>query len=114
MSKKVTMKAKKVTKSVTKKAQPKKKVVAKKEKEITTDKNIKFELSIPQFEELIAQDCTYCGINNSNGLDKVDPKGHYVMNNVVPCCTKCNMMKFTLNTIDFLNHVERIHKFNNP
>jgi 5-methylcytosine-specific restriction endonuclease McrA len=78
------------------------------------NKGIKFEFSIEEFEKLISKDCNYCGKSNSQGLDKINPKGNYVFDNVVPCCSKCNTMKFVYSTEDFLNHVKRIYKFNNP
>ena len=35
----------------------------------------------------------------------------YNLDNCVPCCSKCNMMKNTLETKDFLDHIERIYTF---
>jgi hypothetical protein len=79
-----------------------------------TNKGIKFDLSIEEFNTLISQDCTYCGEPVANGLDKIDCKGDYILSNVVPCCRYCNIMKFTYSTQDFLKHVEKIHLYNNP
>ncbi len=80
----------------------------------STNKNIKFEFTIEEFEALISQSCNYCGKPNAQGLDKIDPKGHYIKSNCVPCCTKCNTMKFIYSTKDFLEHVTKIYTFNNP
>lgn len=80
----------------------------------TTNKGIRMDITIPEFEELIRQDCNYCGEPNAQGLDKIDPKGHYILDNAVSCCSKCNTMKFIYSVPDFLSHVEKIYKFNNP
>jgi 5-methylcytosine-specific restriction endonuclease McrA len=79
-----------------------------------TNKGIIFDISIEDFDKLVSQSCTYCGDPKSGGLDKIDCKGDYVLNNVVPCCKQCNIMKFTYSTQDFLKHVEKIHLYNNP
>lgn len=73
-------------------------------------RGIEFKLSVEEFYNIIAQPCTYCGEEGPNGLDKVDPKGGYVKTNVVPCCSKCNTMKFTYTQSDFLKHINKIYK----
>jgi len=80
----------------------------------STNKNIRFEFTIEEFELLISQSCVYCGKDNAQGLDKIDSKGHYIQSNVVPCCSKCNTMKFIYPVQDFLDHISKIYKYNNP
>ena len=36
---------------------------------------------------------------------------HDVQGNCVPCCTTCNMMKWTLSRSDFLDHARRLSSF---
>jgi len=45
-----------------------------------------------------------------NGVDRVNNKIGYRVDNCVPCCSVCNIMKNTLGVADFLAHVQRIHQ----
>lgn len=64
-------------------------------------KNVYFELSKEQFYELSQMNCSYCELKPSNGkipymysgLDRKEPKLGYTMQNVVPCCARCNGIK---------------------
>jgi len=88
-----------------------------------------FTMTFDEFKPIVVRNCTYCGCPPSreakipgcttgyssfyyNGLDRIDPAKGYVLGNVVPCCTKCNMMKWVLSKEEFLEHVEKIYKFN--
>jgi hypothetical protein len=77
------------------------------------NKGLKFDLSIEEFYKIVNQNCVYCGTEGINGLDKIDPKGDYVKENVVSCCTKCNMMKFTYTQTEFIKHVNKIYAHQN-
>jgi hypothetical protein len=71
---------------------------------------------------LMSMDCTYCGAAPSNvsrhrnangtfvynGLDRVDSKQGYVLENVVPCCHTCNKAKSNLPLADFRAWVKRV------
>jgi len=48
-----------------------------------------------------------------HGLDRVDSDKGYSVDNVVPCCWKCNMFKNTLSLSEFLEHVNKIYKYRN-
>lgn len=53
--------------------------------------------------------CDYCGGDISTvGLDRIDSKKGYTVDNVSPCCFTCNRMKGTLNKQDFIKQCERI------
>lgn len=87
------------------------------------------------FLELSQKLCTYCGNPPGrtfnkwdldrrypkrpeanftyNGLDRIDNNKDHSPDNVVPCCTICNMMRGTLSVTDFLNHVDAIRSFQN-
>lgn len=45
-----------------------------------------------------------------NGLDRIDPSKPHDLNNVVPCCKKCNTAKLNHSTEDFLSHIEKIYQ----
>jgi hypothetical protein len=73
-------------------------------------KRIKFELSQEEFFSLIEMDCTYCG-GVGGGIDRKDSKIGYTKENSVPCCWKCNNMKYTHSIDNFIKHVKKIYNF---
>lgn len=56
-----------------------------------------FELSFTQYEHLVSQPCYYCGTSLENmagiGLDRKDNSKGYSIENVLPCCGKCNRIR---------------------
>jgi hypothetical protein len=86
---------------------------------------IAFSLTAPQFKQIVAQPCFYCGDINTNihhsphgtgdfaynGLDKIDPKKGYTFNNVVSCCKKCNFMKSNLSQGEFIRWIKRAYLY---
>jgi 5-methylcytosine-specific restriction endonuclease McrA len=73
-------------------------------------RNIDFLLTKAEFENLIKQDCTYCGTPAApfNGIDRVRNWESYRTENVVPCCYICNRAKSTMPLDDFLNHIKKV------
>jgi len=87
--------------------------------------NLKFE----EFNELIGQNCYYCGaepvvheslIDRSNksepmlkhnGIDRLDSSIGYEKDNCVPCCYICNRAKAQLGTKEFLAHIKKIYNY---
>lgn len=63
----------------------------------------KFELSRGLFEDLIIDNCFYCGAEPSpvNGIDRVDNSRHYAEDNVVTACKTCNRAKHVLGRAEF-------------
>lgn len=70
------------------------------------NKGLAFTLDFIQFKELIQRDCLYCGAAPDNvykgklgfrlhwqGLDRLINAEGYTLENVVPCCEKCNAIK---------------------
>lgn len=88
---------------------------------------IENKLSLKDFTKMIAKNCHYCGaapekkdrLRDStyaeteylyaNGIDRIDSNGHYEMDNIVPCCKKCNVAKATMDTREFLDHIKRVY-----
>lgn len=75
-------------------------------------RNLEWSITLEQFDKLIFSNCYYCGDEPRvhelkrktliyNGLDRVDNNKGYIIDNVVACCTICNMMKYTLSLDDF-------------
>lgn len=75
-------------------------------------KGIKMELTEEQFNTIIAQPCYLCGSTTKIGVDRLNSSFGYVEDNVKPCCTICNMMKYTHDVDFFLSHVRRIVNHN--
>lgn len=46
-----------------------------------------------------------------NGIDRVNPDKGYNLNNCVPCCSICNMMKLDHTKTKFFEHIEKIVNF---
>lgn len=86
-------------------------------------KELEFDMSLSKFEELIQKGCHYCGTEKSNskttsrntfkynGLDRIDSSKGYTLDNVVPCCSICNIAKSSLSQSDFIEHIKRIYNY---
>jgi hypothetical protein len=87
-----------------------------------------FQISEDTFAHLISEPCDYCGQAPSqklwqgtldterqafrwNGLDRIDSSKGYTEDNVVPCCTSCNLMKSDKTREEFLLAIEAIHRW---
>lgn len=57
-------------------------------KELFND--ISFEVALTLIKD---KSCTYCGDTNRIGLDRIDNNFGHSVNNVVPCCYECNIMR---------------------
>lgn len=87
-------------------------------------RNLKFKLSKDELKKLANQNCYYCncppqhrnrnGIEfYANGIDRIDSRVGYIIENCVPCCSTCNNMKWESSKEDFLAHIDKIVRFNN-
>lgn len=90
-------------------------------------RNYPFELTKEQFKEIATSSCIYCGIkcNNSagyhgkknsvrflyTGVDRLNNKLGYTLDNSVPCCKDCNIAKSTKTKEEFLSWVIRAYNF---
>lgn len=80
-------------------------------------------LSREQVRVIIGKRCHYCGAEPSNmkatknsitpfvygGIDRINNKVGYLMENVVPCCAVCNRAKGVLTPQEFYAWVKRIN-----
>ena len=85
-------------------------------------KNISFKLTFNQLIDLTSSNCFYCGTKPSNiqksknncgdyiynGLDRLDNKKGYTLDNVVPCCKICNIAKNTRELKEFKDWIIRV------
>ena len=83
-----------------------------------------FELSFEQWLKVVDSACFYCGemdvkkvrsIPNRptntillNGIDRIDNSVGYTVENSVPCCKICNMMKGKLTVTEFIQKCKKI------
>lgn len=75
-------------------------------------RNIEFNISVDVFNDIIKMNCIYCG-DKGGGIDRVNYKLGYIVENCVPCCGRCNMMKFKYSVEEFINHVKKIASWQN-
>lgn len=73
-------------------------------------KNKGAQLTIPKAEylALVAQPCTYCGGDLPTygvGLDRIDPRGDYEIENVNPSCSLCNSIRGEFYTVEEMKEV---------
>jgi hypothetical protein len=75
-------------------------------------RNLQMTIDVDDFDKLVNSHCYYCNTYDESkviGLDRVDSSKHYTLENVVPCCAVCNMMKGNLTKEDFLNRISQIY-----
>jgi hypothetical protein len=76
-------------------------------------RGLEFTLTKEHYETLIYKPCYLCGFKNivGNGLDRQETSKGYTYENVLPCCSTCNMMKAFYNKDDFIKQVTKIAHF---
>lgn len=92
------------------------KFLIKKDKQFNIDLGKKSKLKISKKKFLAwAKDnkqCFYCGtinIGTSHGVDRIDNKKGYAIDNIATCCPQCNQAKSNLTLVEFFNLIERIY-----
>lgn len=92
-------------------------------------RGLEYNLIEKHFIEITQQDCYYCGAKPNNikksghhngdyvynGIDRIDNNKGYTIDNIVPCCAKCNYAKGKLTLQEFKELIEGIynHMFKN-
>lgn len=83
------------------------------------------EITRDEFYMLSQLNCHYCdSIPNQvctegfgkfiyNGLDRINSAKNYTLDNIVPCCGRCNEMKMHYSQEEFYNHIIKIIKHRN-
>jgi hypothetical protein len=89
------------------------------------DRGLVFELTKREFRHLTQEPCFYCGVEPKqkvwnggsaddtyiyNGLDRKDNDKGYTIDNVVPCCKRCNRAKNVMPAEEFVEMAERIYR----
>lgn len=71
-------------------------------------RGIEFKLLPNEFNNLIGNPCHYCN-QYSFGIDRLDSKIGYELNNCVPCCAECNKAKLTLTVNQFNKLIQLLY-----
>lgn len=75
-------------------------------------RNIPFELTPEEFKEIVEAPCYICqkpnSATHSNGIDRVDTKGIYCVENARAACGDCNFMKAELELDVFYKQIEKV------
>jgi hypothetical protein len=73
-----------------------------------------FTLSLDEFTLFWGKDCAYCGDPiQTIGLDRVDSKLGYEIDNVVSCCSICNSIKLDHDLSFLHSHIEKMIQHRN-
>jgi hypothetical protein len=88
-------------------------------------RNLSYELTDEEFDELIVGDCHYCGDETPatamgqgktsgdfkyTGIDRLDNTKGYVRYNCVSCCWRCNNMKGKSSEGEFISQIKKIYE----
>ena len=82
-----------------------------------------WELTDEQFDSITSMQCHYCGIEPMqvqepegdtgvyiyNGIDRKDNSKGYVIDNVIPCCGRCNTAKMSMDYEQFLDWTSMVY-----
>lgn len=81
-------------------------------KRSTVYRKLSFNISYQDFiNNFWKKKCTYCGLeSDQGGIDRVNSFIGYELNNCVPCCTTCNMMKQAHSVTNFFSHIKQIYE----
>jgi len=77
-------------------------------KRTAAKKKREFQLTLEQYNEVVAKPCGYCGTTENVSVDRIDNDVGYVVGNVTPCCKVCNRMKHAMSHDEFVKHLRRI------
>jgi len=86
------------------------------------NRNFEFKLTKKEVINLLLGDCVYCGSEpyntktiangkicvNVNGIDRVDNKKGYILENCFSCCKRCNYMKHNYTVKEFKIWLKRL------
>lgn len=73
-------------------------------------KTVKSFLSKEEAEKMLTSKCFYCGKENAMGIDRIDSSKDYTLDNCVPCCGMCNIMKNKFNVDKWFSKIGEIYR----
>ena len=77
------------------------------------------ELTREQWETIASRNCTFCGSEpfqrpSGTGIDRVDSSIGYTVENSMPCCYECNIMKGSTTLEEFIARIKMINNNYEP
>jgi hypothetical protein len=80
-------------------------------------RKLEFTLTLEQTETLFNGVCYYCNSTPvkdhrglvRNGIDRIDSSRGYILDNVISCCSICNVMKSNYTAKEFVEHMQKIN-----
>lgn len=82
-------------------------------------RKLDFTLIETEVEKLFSYSCFYCGQEPQednrglvrNGIDRMDNRVGYIIDNVVSCCWRCNRQKDSFDSEEFIKHSVKIANY---
>lgn len=76
-------------------------------------RNIPCKITREEFLYLSGKPCFYCGLDDASirGLDRFDNTQGYTLENVVPCCKRCNIAKNNMTVEEFMDLINSIYNY---
>lgn len=78
-------------------------------KESAEKRKLIFNLNIEQFYSILKNTCTYCGAKEKIGIDRVNNKIGYIIENCAPCCGTCNFIKKCMTIEQLKEHITKMY-----
>lgn len=73
-------------------------------------RKIIFNLTEDEFSTFWQKPCYYCNDEiKTVGIDRINSKEEYSLNNCIPCCGKCNQIKMDISYDEFLRKIIKIY-----
>ena len=72
-------------------------------------RNLNINLTDEYMKSLFDSNCHYCNCNKAMGIDRIDSKLDYTIENSVACCGICNIMKNKFDLNIFLDKIKQIY-----
>lgn len=81
-------------------------------KESAKRRNLDFNITFEDFMDLWENSCFYCGSKiDGIGIDRKNNNVGYTVENIVPCCSECNMAKGFRDYNSFINWIKKVYEF---
>lgn len=75
-------------------------------------RNIEFNLTFDEFILFWGKPCNYCGEEiDTIGLDRMNNNIGYELNNICPCCKRCNLAKRTMSVEEWNIYINKLILF---
>ena len=72
-------------------------------------KTVESYLTKEQVTDLLLKPCEYCGKQCAMGIDRIDSSKDYTIDNCVPCCGMCNIMKNKFDLQSWYDQIDKIY-----